>query len=108
MNTCDNEYINQLAKVCLEDASPAGLLKARDMMYNLLSNCIPADVIITHLAKELIRATDDAVKHEIAYWAAYYENRLHQGNKDIFHLEAFVAKVHGSQQACQTRLQRRL
>ena len=85
-------YINQLAKVCLEDASPAGLLKARDMMYNLLSNCIPADVIITHLAKELIRATDDAVKHEIAYWAAYYENRLHQGSKDIFHLEAFVAK----------------
>jgi replication factor C subunit 3/5 len=85
-------YINQVAKVCLEDASPAGLLKVRDMLYSLLSNCIPPDVIITHLAKELIKATDDAVKHEIAYWAAYYENRLHQGNKDIYHLEAFVAK----------------
>ena len=85
-------YIGQVAKVCVEEASPAGLLKVRDMLYSLLSNCIPPDVIITQLAKELIKSTDDTVKHEIANWAAYYENRLHQGSKDIFHLEAFVAK----------------
>jgi replication factor C subunit 3/5 len=85
-------FICALAKKCLENASPQGLLEARDMMYNLLSNCIPADVILTTLARELIKSTDDAVKHEIAYWAAYYENRLQHGNKDIFHLEAFVAK----------------
>ena len=89
-------YIGQVAKVCVEEASPAGLLKVRDMLYSLLSNCIPPDVIITQLAKELIKSTDDTVKHEIANWAAYYENRLHQGSKDIFHLEAFV-QVYGCQ-----------
>ena len=81
-----------MARKCLEDASPQGLLATREMMYNLLSNCIPADVILSTLARELIKMTDESVKHEVAYWAAYYENRLHQGNKDIFHLEAFVAK----------------
>lgn len=85
-------YIISLARKCLEDASPQGLLATREMMYNLLSNCIPADVILSTLARELIKMTDESVKHEVAYWAAYYENRLHQGNKDIFHLEAFVAK----------------
>ena len=26
------------------------------------------------------------------HWAAYYENRIKAGTKEIFHLEAFVAK----------------
>lgn len=85
-------YIILLSRKCMEDPSPQGLLACRDMMYNLLSNCIPADTIMSTLARELIKASDEAVKHEIVYWAAYYENRLHQGQKDIFHLEAFVAK----------------
>lgn len=28
----------------------------------------------------------------MAYWAAFYEHRMVTGSKEIFHLEAFVAK----------------
>lgn len=30
---------------------------------------------------------------EIVKWSAFYEHRIRMGNKVIFHLEAFVAKV---------------
>lgn len=60
--------------------------------YNLLTNCIPADVIMSTLVKELYKSTDDTLKHELTHWAAYYEHRIRQGSKEIFHLEAFVAK----------------
>ena len=62
------------------------------MLYELLSNCIPSDVIIAVLTRELMKSLDDELKHEVAHWAAYYEHRVRVGSKDIFHLEAFVAK----------------
>lgn len=36
---------------------------------------------------------DESLKPEIAKWAANYDHRLKLGNKPIYHLEAFVAKV---------------
>lgn len=30
---------------------------------------------------------DEALKADVAYWAAFYDHRLKQGNKHIFHLE---------------------
>jgi len=65
---------------------------AREMMYELLTNCIPAPVILRTLATELMKNTDDSLKHDIVKHAAYYEARLNGGSKEIFHLEAFVAK----------------
>ena len=85
-------YITRLARDILQEQSPSRLLAAREMMYNLLTNCIPADVIMTTLVKELYKSTDDTLKHELTHWAAYYEHRIRQGSKEIFHLEAFVAK----------------
>lgn len=35
---------------------------------------------------------DGALKTEVIQMAAEYEHRLTQGNKAIYHLEAFVAK----------------
>ena len=40
------EYIFLLGNIVLQDQSPAALLKARDKIYDLLSNCIPADVLM--------------------------------------------------------------
>jgi replication factor C subunit 3/5 len=85
-------YIIKLARELLQEQSPAKLLIARDMMYELLTNCIPGDVIMQTLCRELMKVLDDSLKHEISYWAAYYEHRMKMGSKDIFHLEAFVAK----------------
>jgi replication factor C subunit 3/5 len=85
-------YICRLAREILQEQSPARLLQARDMLYELLTNCIPADVIIRTLLRELCKSLDDDLKHELVHWAAYYEHRAQQGSKEIFHLEAFVAK----------------
>ncbi|WAQ99213.1 RFC3-like protein [Mya arenaria] len=49
----------------------------RGRLYELLTHCIPADIIM---------------KTEVIQTAAYYEHRLQLGQKAIYHLEAFVAK----------------
>ena len=48
-------YIFRLAREILEEQSPSKLLQAREMMYELLSNCIPGDVIIKTLTNELMK-----------------------------------------------------
>ena len=85
-------YVTKLSREIMAEQTPNKLLKAREMLYELLVNCIPGDVIMRVLLSELMKALDDSLKHEVTYWAAYYEHRMCQGSKDIFHLEAFVAK----------------
>ncbi|KAI9916597.1 hypothetical protein PsorP6_017006 [Peronosclerospora sorghi] len=86
------EYICTLAKIVLQEQSPAGLLKAREMIYELMSNCVPSEVILKVLCCELMSRLDDDLKHELVQWASYYEHRMQRGSKDIFHFEAFLAK----------------
>ncbi|KAH8071386.1 hypothetical protein JL721_4362 [Aureococcus anophagefferens] len=88
----DGEYVVAIASDIAREQSPQRLLATRDMLYELLSKCIPADVILKTLARELLKNLDDEMKAEVLKWAAFYEHRITQGNKDIFHLEAFVAK----------------
>jgi len=85
-------YISQIAVDITREQSPQRLMATREKLYELLINCIPADVIIKTLAKELMKNLDDALKQEVIEWAAFYEHRIATGSKDIFHLEAFVAK----------------
>jgi replication factor C subunit 3/5 len=85
-------YINQLAVEITREQTPQRLMAAREKLYELLVNCIPANVIIKTLAKELMKNLDDSLKREVIEWAAFYEHRISLGSKEIFHLEAFVAK----------------
>lgn len=85
-------YIRQLANDITKEQSPQTLMIARDKLYELLVNCIPASTILKSLTGELLNNLDDSVKLEVIEWAAFYEHRLAMGSKDIFHLEAFVAK----------------
>ncbi|VEU41744.1 unnamed protein product [Pseudo-nitzschia multistriata] len=85
-------YIRQLATDITKEQSPQTLMIARDKLYELLVNCIPASTILKSLTGELLNNLDDSVKLEVIEWAAFYEHRLAMGSKDIFHLEAFVAK----------------
>ncbi|KAI9923132.1 hypothetical protein PsorP6_002077 [Peronosclerospora sorghi] len=86
------EYICTLAKIVLQEQSPAGLLKAREMIYEFMSNCVLSEVILKVLCRELMSRLDDDLKHELVQWASYYEHRMQRGSKDIFHFEAFLAK----------------
>ena len=85
-------YIRQLAKDITKEQSPQKLMAAREKLYELLVNCIPASVILKQLVSELIKSLDDSLKLEVVEWAAFYEHRIAMGSKEIFHLEAFVAK----------------
>eukprot|EP01035_Chromulina_nebulosa_P021070 gene21070-27300_t len=85
-------YIGKLAREILAEQTPSKLQQSREMLYELLTNCIPADIIFQTLVNELMKSLDDTLKHEVIYWAAFYDHRLRQGSKEIFHLEAFIAK----------------
>ena len=85
-------YVKQLALDITKEQSPQTLIMARDKLYELLVNCIPANTILKSLTGDLVNNLDDSVKLEVIEWAAFYEHRLSTGSKDIFHLEAFVAK----------------
>jgi replication factor C subunit 3/5 len=64
----------------------------RKKFYDLLSHCIPPELIIKTLTIELLKKLDSELKYELVQWAAYYEHRLQMGSKPMIHLEAFVAK----------------
>ena len=86
-------YIALMAKDIIGTQTPMALLDVRTKLYELLSNCIPPELIFRTLATELARKVEDSLKHEIFQLAAQYEARLAgQGSKPIYHLEAFVAK----------------
>lgn len=84
--------ISQTAKEIMEEHTPARILQVREKLYDLLSHCIPATVILKTLTFKLIPMIDDALKADVIKWSAFYEHRIKTGSKVIFHLEAFVAK----------------
>ncbi|CAH9102374.1 unnamed protein product [Cuscuta europaea] len=86
------EYVAEVASDIMKEQSPKRLFQVRGKLYELLSNCIPPDVILKRLLFELMKKLDSELKHEVCHWAAYYEHRMRLGQKAIFHLEAFVAK----------------
>eukprot|EP00033_Pygsuia_biforma_P003338 GCRY01003657.1.p1 GENE.GCRY01003657.1~~GCRY01003657.1.p1 ORF type:complete len:355 (+),score=74.64 GCRY01003657.1:245-1309(+) len=85
--------INVIATRMLEEQSPAQLLFVRGKLYELLTHQIPADVIFTLLTESLLKKLDATLKHDVVLMAAQYEHMLLNGQKAIFYLEAFVAKV---------------
>eukprot|EP00941_MAST-03F_sp_MAST-3F-sp1_P002653 g2653.t1 len=86
------QFIIQLAKDIMREQSPSNLLATRKKLYELLVNCIPAQTVLRELTNELLKNADNDLKAEICRWAAHYSHNLRKGNKEIFHLEAFVAQ----------------
>ncbi|KAJ9603104.1 Replication factor C (RF-C) subunit [Cladophialophora chaetospira] len=86
--------IEQIAKDIIRERSPAMILATRAKLYDLLTHCIPATMILKTLTWKLVAQpeVDDALKADIVKWASFYEHRVRLGSKVIFHLEAFVAK----------------
>jgi replication factor C subunit 3/5 len=86
--------IAEIAADMIRERSPQQILNVRAKLYDLLTHCIPATMVLKTLAWELVRnpAVDNELKAEIVRWASFYEHRIKGGSKVIFHLEAFVAK----------------
>lgn len=86
------QFIVGVSNDIISEQSPKKLFQVREKLYELLVNCIPPEVILKRLLDELMKKLDSELKHEVCHWAAFYEHRMQQGQKAIFHLEAFVAK----------------
>ena len=63
------------------------------MFYQLLARCISATTIINELCAELSKILDQALKADLYTQAAMFSHRMHHGDKEIIHLEAFAAYV---------------
>ncbi|MBN3290645.1 RFC3 factor, partial [Polypterus senegalus] len=85
-------YLRETANAIVSQQSPQRLLEVRGRLYELLTHCIPPEIIMKGLLSELLNNCDGHLKGEVSQMAAYYEHRLQLGSKAIYHLEAFVAK----------------
>uniref|UniRef100_A0A669BGH8 Replication factor C (activator 1) 3 n=1 Tax=Oreochromis niloticus TaxID=8128 RepID=A0A669BGH8_ORENI len=85
-------YLRETANAIVSQQTPQRLLEVRARLYELLTHCIPPEIIMKCLVKELLNNCDGQLKTEVAHIAAYYEHRLQLGSKAIYHLEAFTAK----------------
>ncbi|XP_042313372.1 replication factor C subunit 3 [Sceloporus undulatus] len=85
-------YLRETANAIVSEQTPQRLLEVRGRLYELLTHCIPPEIIIKGLLTELLNNCDGQLKADVAQMAAFYEHRLQLGNKAIYHLEAFVAK----------------
>ena len=80
------------AAVAAEPHPRAPRPQVRGRLYELLSSCIPAETVMVYLVRELMGKVAPPVRLETLHYAAIYEHRMQQGQKPIFHLEAFLAR----------------
>ncbi|CAH0550411.1 unnamed protein product [Brassicogethes aeneus] len=85
-------FIQKTANVILKEQSMQSLASVRNNLYELIVNGIPSEIIFKVLLEDLLKPCDSSVGANIVEEAATYQYRSVQGNKEIFHLEAFVAK----------------
>ncbi|KAF9125028.1 Replication factor C (RF-C) subunit [Mortierella sp. 14UC] len=88
------DFIRTVRVQIMKAQTPESLQHVRGQLYELINHCIEPAAILKTLAKELIEKADgNEIKMKFAQEAAFYEHRLRTGQKAIFHLEAFVAKI---------------
>lgn len=85
-------FVDDMARLLLDEQTPARLLLLRNKTYELITNCIPPEMVLKRLVFALLRRVDDQIKAEVVRCAAVMEHRIHTGSKPIFHIEAFMAK----------------
>lgn len=85
-------YIRNIAGNIIKDQSVETVVKTREKLYELIIFGIPSDIIFSTLLEELLESCDTELSRQIVEQAAIYEHRMIRGNKEIFHLEAFVVK----------------
>lgn len=85
-------YLRETANQIMLEQTPAKLEKVRERLYELLSQGVPPDMIFKGLVENLVKNCDMSLKAKTLDFAGLYEHRMQQGQKHIFHLEAFVAQ----------------
>jgi len=85
-------YVRETANLMINEQTTQQVMEIRKRMYELISKCIPVDMIIRVLYDELSKNVDGSLKRELTSICAEYEHKAALGSKKIYHLEALVCK----------------
>ncbi|EDO14619.1 hypothetical protein Kpol_264p5 [Vanderwaltozyma polyspora DSM 70294] len=87
--------ILKLTNKIQRERSVSSLIECRAILYDLLAHCIPPKIILEELTFSLLKNPEnsDSIKTKIIDCSSTFDERLALGNKAIFHLEGFIAKV---------------
>lgn len=87
--------ISKLAHKIQRERTVGCLVECRAVLYDLLSHCIPAKTILQELTLELMKSPslNESIKITIIDNSSKFDERLSLGNKAIYHLEGFIARV---------------
>ena len=87
--------ISKMSTKIQRERNVGALLECRSVLYDLLSHCIPAKVILEELLNSLLDGKNlpDKTKSGIIECSSTFDERLALGNKAIYHLEGFIARV---------------
>ncbi|CDO52941.1 similar to Saccharomyces cerevisiae YBR087W RFC5 Subunit of heteropentameric Replication factor C (RF-C) [Geotrichum candidum] len=83
--------IGKIADSIIKKRNVETLLAIRSMLYDLIAHCIPPTVILKTLTFNLLSKVSNEIGPDLIEKSAFYDHRLRQGSKAIFHLEAMIA-----------------
>lgn len=84
--------VAEISNLAMLQQNPKQVLLIRNIFYDLLSHCIPPQLLLYSLLTFLSSRLDNALKYELVQLAAEFSHRIVIGSKPIFHLEAFICK----------------
>ncbi|EAY11188.1 hypothetical protein TVAG_498820 [Trichomonas vaginalis G3] len=86
-------YTDELVQILIEGKLQTETIKEiRVHLYELLVHCVPPTEILRRIVHGILHQIDSNLVEKVASTAAFYEARMQQGSKPIFHLEAFCAR----------------
>eukprot|EP00834_Sanchytrium_tribonematis_P002392 NODE_73_length_24441_cov_0.672952.p7 type:complete len:343 gc:universal NODE_73_length_24441_cov_0.672952:19126-18098(-) len=86
------KYISKIVQLIMTEQSASQLLKIRAMLYELITKCIPTDIVLLEITEQLCAKLNDQFRKQIWIEASTFDLRCQKGSKPIMHLEAYVAK----------------
>eukprot|EP01062_Namystynia_karyoxenos_P015527 TRINITY_DN15628_c0_g1_i1.p1 TRINITY_DN15628_c0_g1~~TRINITY_DN15628_c0_g1_i1.p1 ORF type:complete len:394 (+),score=153.31 TRINITY_DN15628_c0_g1_i1:81-1184(+) len=86
------KFIGEIATEICQEQSPKRVWEVRGKLYELLTNCIPAEVVLQRLALKLLDHLDSSARVNVVNLAAHFEHNMKMGSRPIVHLEAFVCQ----------------
>ncbi|AET41271.1 replication factor C subunit 5 Ecym_7452 [Eremothecium cymbalariae DBVPG len=86
--------ILKLANKILKERSVGSLVECRAILYDLLSHCIPPNIILHELVFGLLKSISSTqMKLAVIEWGSVFDERLALSSKAIYHLEGFLVRI---------------
>lgn len=88
------DKISDIVTTICKSQSPSALKELRESTFDLLTSCVPPNIIVRLILKKFIeKEFNNETFREIFYWIAFYMRRINNGSKAFIHLEALYARL---------------